>query len=102
MSQSITHINPAQICSLADCFLQQASRHAMHPAIVGPHFTLSYSQLVVQARNLAINLQQKGIRPEEPVAILMGPAWSRSSVSWPYCWPVAPACRCIRLYRTNA
>lgn len=56
---------------LAGLFLHQAKEHPALPAIITPKYTLSYSELAKKAQRLAIELCEKGIQPEEPVAILM-------------------------------
>ncbi|NTY86598.1 amino acid adenylation domain-containing protein [Serratia fonticola] len=73
MNQPEPQHYPSFEFDLAELFLQQVEQHSARPAIITPEYTLSYAQLAEKALGLATELYQKGIQPEEPVAILMGP-----------------------------
>lgn len=64
-------------CLIQELFLEQATRAPGRPAVISSTRTLSYGDLVSDARSLGHRLRALGVRPNTLVAVVMEKGWEQ-------------------------
>lgn len=64
-------------CLVQDLFIEQATRTPENPAVISAARTLSYSDLLCEARALGCRLRALGARPNTLVAVVMDKGWEQ-------------------------